>query len=329
MAFPSEVTYNRIVMADTYCVPMSAAGVLAAGTITKINTGGNVENADPSDTDFAGITFNAAAAAGDPVAVVVKGKASAVADGPIAFGQLIKPGSGGRISRFFGTGYNLAAAAVGTATSFDNASLVAGPLTIAQAGDVEADRGREIILVGIEDVTGDLLIETIALDDVDSSDPVTGTEDFATLIGVYTATGTVLGAQAVTIHDGDAAPNLIATLAGAASQVGAEVPSELEAHSCLLDMTGPAADATFVTLVGYTTDDPDTLTAERVELDAATPSKPSVAMSRFRRVERICTGEFTDAETVAVATIADIAGENIVSQVQGSATRGNVVALLL
>ena len=147
------------------------------------------------------------------------------------------------------------------------------------------------------------IYEDITLDVTLSTTPVDGIVQFTTVAGAYMVDGAVLGAQSVTITDDD--PQLICTIANATSEIACDIPGDtLEAYCNLVDITGPNADATFITLVGYLAATPATLTAERLTLDAATPSFAASA-APYRQITRICLGEFTNAGAATVVTDAD------------------------
>lgn len=233
------------------------------------------------------------------------GLGSVLADCPLAARDYIKVGSGGRASKWNSAVVSLDAECTGTATSFTQPAG-AGVLKIAQAADVAADRGRGITIVG-SNAAGAVIFETIYLDDADSSTVVAGTTaTFTKVSGAFTADGAVLGAQDVHILRADGVTGIV-DIAGAASMVGAEIPNATqEAYCSLVKHTNAAnaVDVTFITWYGY--DDANVLTGERVQLADGGVGAKAVATStkKFKKLLRICTGEFTNASTAATATSA-------------------------
>jgi len=188
-------------------------------------------------------------------------------------------------------------AIAGEATAFTQPGA-ATALEILQAADVAGDRGRGIVIEG-SDANGVAISETITLDATNTTTVVAGTTEFTKISGVYTADGAVLGAQDVTIRETDNTG--VCTLVKATSELGADVPAQATRPTggpAEMLVTGPNADATFVTLVG-TRD--GVAVRERLTLDG---QSPSVAYSNaiFDALTRICLGEFTNAGAGSVKT---------------------------
>lgn len=181
-------------------------------------------------------------------------------------------------------------AIAGEATAFTQPGA-ATALEILQDADVEADRGRGIVIEG-SDANGVAISETIALDGDDTTTVVAGTTEFTKVSGVYTADGLPLGAQDVTIRETD--DTEVCTLAKATSELGADIPAQatrVTAGADTMVLAGPNTDATYVTLVG--TLDGETV-RERVKLDGGSPAATHTN-TRFDTLTRICLGEFTNA----------------------------------
>jgi len=181
-------------------------------------------------------------------------------------------------------------AIAGEATAFTQPGA-ATALEILQDADVEADRGRGIVIEG-SDADGVAISETITLDATNTTTVVAGTTKFTKISGVYTADGLPLGAQDVTIRETDNTE--VCTLAKATSELGADIPAQatrVTAGADTMVLAGPNTDATYVTLVG--TLDGETV-RERVKFDGGSPAAAHTN-TRFDTLTRICLGEFTNA----------------------------------
>lgn len=181
-------------------------------------------------------------------------------------------------------------AIAGEATAFTQPGA-ATALEILQDADVEADRGRGIVIEG-SDADGVAISETITLDATNTTTVVAGTTEFTKISGVYTADGLPLGAQDVTIRETDNTE--VCTLAKATSELGADIPAQatrVTAGADTMVLAGPNTDATYVTLVG--TLDGETV-RERVKFDGGSPAAAHTN-TRFDTLTRICLGEFTNA----------------------------------
>lgn len=181
-------------------------------------------------------------------------------------------------------------AIAGEATAFTQPGA-ATALEILQDADVEADRGRGIVIEG-SDADGVAISETITLDATNTTTVVAGTTEFTKISGVYTADGLPLGAQDVTIRETDNTE--VCTLVKATSELGADIPAQatrVTAGADTMVLAGPNTDATYVTLVG--TLDGETV-RERVKFDGGSPAAAHTN-TRFDTLTRICLGEFTNA----------------------------------
>lgn len=182
-------------------------------------------------------------------------------------------------------------AIAGEATAFTQPGA-ATALEILQDADVAGDRGRGIVVEG-SDADGVAISETISLHATATNTPVAGTTVFTKVSGVYTADGLPLGAQDVTVRPSGGGTT-VCTLAGAASELGADIPAQatrVTAGADTMVLAGPNTDATYVTLVGTL----DGVTVrERVKLDGQSPSAAHTN-ARFDTLTRICLGEFTNA----------------------------------
>lgn len=280
------------------------AGGWEANTYVGIHVDGTYCKATANHTAVIGVSRDSLAT-GKYGYLKDRGLVQVLADCPLAAREDVKVGSGGRATKFSIAPIALDVVCTGKVGSFTQPAA-GGVLKIRQAADVEADRGRGITVVGA-DGNGDVIFETIYLDAEDSNTIVAGTVEFTTVAGVFTDDGGVLGAQNVNILRADGA-TLIVALTAAASQVGAEVPNASQEACCrLLTHTNAVngADVTYVTWFGY--DDTNTLTGERVQLAGGGAAAAAVATStkRFKKLLRICTGEFTNAAEAATATIPD------------------------
>lgn len=257
--------------------------------------------------------------------VASSGVQLATADAPLALGDYVKVGTAGRATKWTGTQTTLQTAITGEATAFSQPGA-ATVLDVAQAADVAADRGRVIVVEG-SNGAGAAIAEEIALNAANSSTTVTGATSFTKVSAVYTKTGTAIGAQAITVKVTGGAT--ICTLAGGSSELGADIPAQtVQAYCNEITVTGPNADATFITIVG--TNSADAVARERVQLDGASPSKITTT-TVFRVVSRICLGEFTNAAAGAVKTnsTVDTAGMKCGVCLAAAAARGDNAQVLV
>lgn len=179
----------------------------------------------------------------------------------------------------------------GEATAFTQPGA-ATALEILQAADVAGDRGRGIVIEG-SDANGVAISETISLHATNTTTAVAGATEFTKVSGVYTSDGVALGAQNVTVR-ASGGGTTVCTLAGAASELGADIPAQatrVTAGADTMVLAGPNTDETYVTLVG--TLDGETV-RERVKFDGGSPAAAHTN-TRFDTLTRICLGEFTNA----------------------------------
>ena len=320
MTTPTQFNYAQV---DGVCLAFPASAALTSRHFVRIDDNGEVALAPVGDASASGVLLNTSTARYQEIPVVTHGKAEIIADTALAVRDFVKAGSQSRATRGLVSAHTVHASAAGTGNSFT--TRAASVITIAQAADVAADRGRGIVLVGT-DAASDPIIETVNLDATNSTTGVASTLTFLTLTGIYTENGANLGAQNVTAT---AVAGLRATLAGGTSTLGAIIPTaNQEAYSGAIILTSAAADATFATIVGYAAAAPDTLIAEEVQFDAATPSLATTTAT-FRRVERICTGEHTNANTFSVTVAADAPGVVRGRVVTAAAARGDTAVVQL
>ena len=288
--FRSGLKVNDVALAD-------AALVTAAEAWTaKRFVAGNREPAAVDSLTVIGVAPAAVAKAATG-AIAAFGLQRVTADAPLAAADPVKVGIAGRATKHTTAQHTLQTTITGEATAFTQPAA-ADTLEILQAADVAADRGRGIIIEG-SNAGGAAITETITLNATNSSTPVAGATTFTKVSAVYTADGAVLGAQNVTVRRVTGGAT-VCTLAGASSELGADIPTQSrEAYCNELTLTGPNADATFITIVG--TNSADAVARERVQLDAASPSKITTT-TVWRYVDRICLGEFTNAAAGAAKT---------------------------
>ncbi len=278
-----------------------------------------------------GVAPRAIANAGQEV-VYTSGLRKVVADAPLTVGDPIAVGVAGRATKHTTAQFDIQTAIAGESTAFTQ-PVAATTLEILQAADVAADRGRGIVIEGANG-SGVAITETILLDATNTTTAVAGATQFTTVSAVYTANGAALGAQNVTVRasgggatqfttvsavytaNGAAlgAQNVtvrasgggagVCTLAGATSELGADVPAQTqEAYCNKLTLGGPNGDSTFVTIVG--TNSADAAARERCQLDGASPSKVT-STTVWRYIDRICLGELTNAGAGSVKSDATV-----------------------
>ena len=293
--------FNLLVV-DALAIPFVASATLTRRFFNQPNTSsGRMELASVNGEGITGVLAGDVASGGDEALEIVEGKSTLVFDCTLDEQNLVKVGSGGRGTLWKDAQTTIDSSVAGEATIVTQGA--AGILTIAQAGDIEADRGRIVVVVGGSG-GGVGQVEEITLDGTDSSTPVDGATSFTTVAGVYMKDGSVLGAQSVTVKDNTTAT--LMTLVNGTSELAADIPGgTLEAYCNIIDLVGPAADSTFITLVGYPAATPTVISAERLTLDGSTPSVISSAAA-YRQVTRICLGEFTNGDTATVKTDGDV-----------------------
>lgn len=270
----------------------------------------------PAVIGVAPVAINSGAAG----VVAGAGIRTVTADAPLSATDNIKSGTGGRATKHLASPSAIQSAIAGEATAFTQPGG-ATALEILQAADVEADRGRAIRIEGM--VGGAEDYEDISLDAANTTTAVAGAKLFTSVSGVYTVDGNALGAQAVTVRASGGGAT-VCTLAGAASELGADIPADnQEAYCSEVTITGPNADASYVTVVGVDADT-DAAARERVQLDGAAPSKATTT-TKWRTVGRICLGEMTNAGAGSVATndTVDPDSEKVGSALVAAAARGD------
>jgi hypothetical protein len=139
--------------------------------------------------------------------------------------------------------------------------------------------------------------ENVTLNATDSSTTVTTASTFDKVAAAYFADSVNLGAQAVTVKQHAGAT--ICTIANGTYSLGAAVPDSPNAYNQAVIVTGPNANATFVTLIGY--DSTNALKVERLQLDAASPSK-KLSTTLWLTISRICVGELTNTAPIGAKT---------------------------
>lgn len=343
LALGTNKNIDMLVVADGGLALGSGAGVAIVATAAELNqlsdsiltvvgnlttkrfVGSDLSIADVDDLAVVGVSPSAITA-GQPGVVQVMGIAAVTADAPLTLGLGVKVGVAGRATKYTSAQTVIQTAIAGEATAFTQPGG-ATTLEILQAADVEADRGRGITIVG-SNAGGVAITETIVLDISNTTTVVVGAISFTKVSGVYTANGAVLGAQSVTIRASGAGAT-VCTLANATSELGADVPAQtIQAYCNGVTVTGPNADATYVTIVGIGSTDAALL--ERGTLDGASPSKFTTT-GVFRQVDRICLGEFTNAGAGAVKTdsTTDTAGMKVGVVLKAAAARADDALILL
>ncbi|KKW10796.1 MAG: hypothetical protein UY48_C0030G0003 [Candidatus Gottesmanbacteria bacterium GW2011_GWB1_49_7] len=303
MATVHNPTRINTLVVDQLVIPYTSSAALTKRLFNQLNTtSGKAELASVNGEGIVGVLLDDVAGANQEALEIVEGKATLAFDATLDEQNLAKVGSAGRATLWKDSQTTIQASIAGEATAVTQPAA-ASVLTIAQAADVAADRGRIVVVVG-SNAGGVGIMEEITLNATNSSTSVDGATSFTKVAGAYMKNGAVLGAQSVTISDDD--PAVLMTIANATSELAADIPSgTLEAYCNIIDLVGPNADATFISLVGYKAATPTTLTAERLTLDAASPSA-AVSAAAYRQVTRICLGEFTNAATATVKTDADV-----------------------
>jgi hypothetical protein len=248
-----------------------------------------------------------------------------VADAPLAAKEPVKVGSDGRATKHTTSQHVIQTTITGEASAITQPGA-ATALEILQAADVEADRGRGIVIEG-SDGSGDAITETINLDESDTTTVVAGTTQFTKIAAVYTEDGDPITDEDVTIRETDNTG--VATLAAAASELAADIPAQSqEAYCNEITVTGPNSDTTFVTIVGINS--AGAVARERVQLDGSSPSVVTTS-TVFRYINRLCLGEFTNGGSGAVKTNAttDTAAMKCGTVLVAAAARGDDAQVLV
>jgi hypothetical protein len=290
--------------------------------LVSISATGTFVTSPANDTYVIGVS-KATAAQNETGAIKKFGICTAEADCPLSARDAIKAGSQGRVSKWNSATVSIKEDVTGTATSFTQPG-VATTVEILQAADVEADRGREVVVVGSNGV-GVAITETITLDAENTTTAVAGATEFTKISGAYMSDGENLGAQNVTVRiaGGGAA---IAVIAGASASIGVEEPTNIQAYNITVKHANEAngADVTFVTYVGV--NDSNAVALERVQLaggDGGTAASATTT-GKFKKVNYICTGEYTNAAVGNVTTsAADAAGLKIGRNTAAVVAEGN------
>lgn len=241
------------------------------------------------------------------------------ADCPLVVGNYVKVGSGGRATKHNAAASTLKADAAGVADDFTQPGA-ATALEILQASNQAADAGKVIRIEGA-DASGDPIYEDIALDGSDTTTVVAGTVEFTTICAAYTLDGTVVAAD-VTIRETDNTG--VTTIPAAAASVGVVAPSEVEAHSSLITITGPDTDATFITILGIDTD--GNTVRERLEMDAQSPAIATSTL-RYRHLTSIFMGEATDSENFDLTVGPDTPGEALGYVLKDTGIQGDLAVI--
>lgn len=299
-AFQADADTRALFADGIWTVAKLAEQTLTAGvggaTAKRFLDSGR-DDADIDDTEVIGVAKNTALAAA-ALAIASFGFQAVQADCPLAAGQDVKVGVGGRATRHLTSQATLQGAISGEAAAFTQPGG-ATAVEILQALDVAGDRGRAIIVEGT--VGGVADTEQILLDGTDTTTPVAGVKLFTRVSAVYMSDGLALGAQDVTVRAAGGGA-VVCALVGGTSELGADIPSgSIEAYCNEVTITGPGADASFVTIVGIDAAT-DAAARERVQLDGAAGTSKVTTTTVWRVVDRICLGEFTNAAAGAVKT---------------------------
>ena len=300
---PANPTRYTQLICDSLGIPYVSSAALSQRLFNQANTTtGRAELASVNAEGILGVLLDDVAGAAQVADEIVEGKASLIFDATLDEQQLVKVGSGGRGTRWIDAQTAIQTAISGEATAVTQPAA-ASVMTVAQAADVAADRGKVVRVIG-GDAGGLGIYEDITMHASDSSTGVDGAVSFTTVSAAFMVDGAVLGAQSVTISDDD--PAVLMTIANATSELAADIPAQSqEAFSNILDLFGPNADVTYISVVGFKSATPDTLTVERLLLDGSSPSVISSA-AEYRYVERIALGEFTNAGAGGVNTDATV-----------------------
>lgn len=310
-------------VADALAVKLDPVGTVTAYRFVDPATGG-VQDAAAGSLKAIAVSLQAGANGDNDHMYIIAGKATITADTTLAVGDQVKVGSEARASKFTTAQTTIQTLITGEATAWTQPGA-ATALQIYQAADVAADRGHGITIVG-SDGSGDVIMETIYLDSSDTSTVVAGSTSFTKVCAAYTSDGTALGAQNVAIEESDTTS--VATFTGSTSELSADIPAQsTEAYAQEITIVGPNSDTTFVTVVGY--DEDGTLSGERGQLDGSSPSTFTTT-TKFRTIERIGLGEFTNAGTGSAKTNATVdTRDRIKGRVVTAATYGNDAVILL
>jgi hypothetical protein len=291
---------------DKPAVPVAGTNGWGAQTFVGIATDGSLQQALANCADVLGVAKDNVANAGSGF-LETEGIANVLADsGSIPARAAVKVGSNGRATLLNTSPLTLNAVETGTATGCTQPAAP-GVVKIKQAADTLGDRGSGIVVVGADN-TGAAIFETINLNAANSTTIVSGLLNFKTIAGIFTANGNNLGASSATLYRADGVTSIVVMTNGT-SQKGAQIPTSIEAFCEQVTHTNSAdaVDVTYLTIYGY--DSTDTLKAERKVLSGGgVAALASVTMTSFwKQVLRICTGEYTNAATGALTTVADAA----------------------
>jgi len=300
---PHNPTRFTVVVADSLCIPYSASAALSQRYFNQLNTtSGLAEVADVNSEGVVGVLLDDVVGINQDAFETTEGKSSIILDCTLDEQDLVKVGSGGTATKWTDSQTVNQTTITGEATAVTQPATLS-IMTVAQAADVAADRGRVVRVVGAG-ATGLGIYEDITLNATASDTDVDGAVQFTTVCGAYMLDGAVLGAQSVTITDDDSA--LLMTIANATSELAADIPAQSrEGYANILDLLGPNGDATFVSVGGYKCATPTTFTVERLTLDAASPSADSTA-AEYRYIDRIFLGEFTNGGSGSLKTDATV-----------------------
>ena len=300
-----------LVVCDALAIPFTSSAQLYQRLFNQANTtSGKMELADVNAEGIVGVLYGDVAGADQEALEITEGKSSMIFDCTLDEQNLVKVGSIGHATLWKDSQTVIDTLITGEASAFTQPGTLS-VITIHQAVDVAADRGRIVVIVGA-DGTGAGIMEEITLDGTASDTDVDGAVVFTTVCGAYMKDGSVLGAQSVIIEDDD--PVTLCTISNATSEIGADIPGDtLEAYSNIVDVAGPNGNSTFVTLVGYPCATPTVLSAERLTLDGSSPSA-AVTAAAMRQITRVCLGELTNALTGNVKTDADV---DVPERIQG------------
>ena len=300
---------------------ITAGAAIAAKRLVAVNK----QVAAVDSTTVIGVA-PAAIALGSKGLVETGGLQLVTADAPLAAGDSIKVGVGGRATKHTTSQTTIQTTITGEASAFTQPGA-ATALEIVQAANVPADRGRGIVIEG-SNASGQAISETISLNATNTTTPSAGTTQFTKVSAVYTADGAVLGAQNVTVRAAGGGAT-VCVLAGSTSELGADIPAQSrEAYCNELTITGPNSNASYVTIVGI--DSTDTAARERAQLNGGSPSTVTTN-TVWRYIDRICLGEFTNAATGSVKTNAttDTAAMKCGVVVTAAAARGDDALVLI
>ncbi len=319
---PVKTTAAELNLLDGETVTAGVGGLVANRLVALAADGSHVV-ATANNAYVVGVALETVDA-GELATIKRFGRVTVEADTALAACDLLKAAGQGKVTKLNTSAVSIEDAVTGTATSFDQASDAA-KMQIKQAADVEADRGRGIVIIG-SDADGEGITETLYLDDEDTSTVVEGDIEFTAVCGVYTEDGENIGAQNVLIGDDVANAGVVATLVGETASLGVQKPENSEAYCATVIHTNndTGDDTTYITWVGE--DAGGDVVIERAQLADGGASAKAKATSTtvWRKIDLICTGEFTNAAVAGHATTPDAAtlciGRNEAAVASGTAT---------